>query len=147
VGALTKNLSGLRDPLFLGCCALYVMNRFVIKPHVAGGFVHNWFNDLLLIPCALPILLAVHRALGLREHDGPPTTIEVATHLAGWAFLCEVLGSRLLHRGTGDPFDVLAYAIGALLAMFWWQRENSGRGRKFCQVDGYRKTAEMKGEF
>jgi hypothetical protein len=132
VGTLTKNFAGLRDPLFLGCWALYVMNRFLIKPHVSGGFFHNWFNDLLLIPCALPILLAVHRALGLRKHDGPPTRVEVFSHLAGWAVLCEVIGSRLLHRGTGDPLDVLAYAIGALAATLWWHREKSGWA-KFCQ--------------
>jgi hypothetical protein len=126
VGALRKNFSGLHDPLFLGCCALYAINRFLIKPHLTGGFFHNWFNDLLLIPCALPILLAVHRALGLREHDGPPTTAEVFFHLAGWAILVEVIGSRLLHRGTGDPLDVIAYATGALVAMLWWHRENSG---------------------
>lgn len=122
--ALTKNFSGLRDPFFVGCCALYAMNRFLIKPHVAGGFFHNWFNDLLLIPCALPILLAAHRTLGLREHDGPPTAVEVFSHLAGWAILVEVIGSRLLHRGTADPLDVLAYAIGALAATLWWRRES-----------------------
>lgn len=124
--ALTKKFSGLRDPFFLGCCALYAMNRFLIKPQVAGGFFHNWFNDLLFIPCALPILLAVHRALGLRKHDGPPTAVEVFSHLAGWAVLVEVIGSRLLHRGTTDPLDVLAYALGALAAMLWWRRENGG---------------------
>jgi hypothetical protein len=132
VDALTKNFSGLRDPLFLGCCALYAMNRFLIKPHLAGGFFHYWFNDLLLIPCALPILLAVHRALGLREHDGPPTAAEIFSHLAGWAILVEVIGNRLLHRGTGDPLDVLAYVVGAFGATFWWHREKSGWA-KFCQ--------------
>lgn len=126
MGALTKNFSGLRDPLFLGCCALYAMNRFLIKPQVAGGFFHNWFSDLLLIPCVLPILLALHRALGLRKHNGPPTTVEVFSHLAGWAVLVEVIGSHLLHRGTGDPLDVIAYAIGALGATLWWRRKNSG---------------------
>lgn len=127
MGALRKNFSGLRDPLFLGCCALYAVNGLLIKPHLAGGFFHNWFNDLLLIPCALPILLAVHRALGLRDYDGPPTAAEVFVHLAGWTVLCEVIGSRWLHRGTADLLDVLAYAIGALVATLWWRRENRVR--------------------
>jgi len=127
-----KNFSGLRDPLFLSCCALYALNRFLIKPLVADGLFHNWFNDLLLIPCALPILLAVHRALGLRRHDGPPTAVEVLSHLVGWAVLVEVIGSGLLHRGTGDPLDVLAYATGALVATLWWRCGNGGRA-KFYQ--------------
>ena len=33
-----------------------------------------------------------------------------------WAALFEIAFPRLLGRGVGDPLDVLAYAVGALLA-------------------------------
>jgi len=56
-----------RDPLFLGCCALYAVNRWVVKPHFQGAFFHSWLNDALLIPCALPLLLWVHARLGWRN--------------------------------------------------------------------------------
>ncbi|HTA30608.1 MAG TPA: hypothetical protein VK731_08975, partial [Candidatus Cybelea sp.] len=54
------------DLLFLVCCALYASNRWLIKPHCHLAFFHNWFNDVLLIPCALPPLLLAHRWLRLR---------------------------------------------------------------------------------
>src|SRR4051812_37361244 len=33
------------DPLCVGACALYAVNRFFIKPHVGYGFFHSHFND------------------------------------------------------------------------------------------------------
>ena len=60
--------------------------------------------------------------LGLRKHDGRPSAGEVISHLVGWVLICELIGPYFLHHGTGDQIDVLAYAIGALGATFWWRR-------------------------
>ena len=98
---------------------MYAVNRWLVKPHCAVIFFHSWFNDLLLIPCALPPLLLLHRWLGLRSHDGPPTAGEVAAHWLGWSILFEAIGPRIM-RTTGDPWDVAAYAAGALGAYAWW---------------------------
>jgi hypothetical protein len=108
-----------RDPLFLMCCALYAVNRWAIKPHVHSPFLHGQFNDLLLIPCALPLVLWLQRQLGLRQHDAPPTVGEIAFHLVAWSLLMEVVGPHLV-RVTGDPLDVLAYAVGGALAGIGW---------------------------
>jgi hypothetical protein len=110
------------DPLFVAACALYACNRWLIKPHVDISLFHNWFNDALLIPCALPVALLAHRLLGLRHHNLPPTAGEVFGHLLGWATLFEIIGPAILGRTTGDPIDVLAYAVGAMLAWRWWGR-------------------------
>jgi hypothetical protein len=108
------------DSLCLVCCALYALNRWGIKPHTHLAFFRFWFNDLLLIPCALPPLLQVQRWLKLRRHDGAPTVAEVLSHLALWSVLFEIIGPHLMHV-TGDWRDVLAYAVGALAACAWWQ--------------------------
>jgi len=108
-----------RDPLFLLCCALYALNRWVLKPHLHSGFLHGQFNDLLLIPCALPLVLWVQRKLNLRQHDLPPTILEIVFHLAIWSVLFEVIGPRVLVV-TGDLFDVLAYFTGGALAALCW---------------------------
>ena len=113
----------LRDPLFMACCALYVVNRWVMKPHLHGALVHSWFNDALLIPCALPVLLRFHAWLGWREQDAVPNAWEILAHLAGWSVLFEVVGPHLMHHATGDALDVVAYAAGAVVAYFWWNRE------------------------
>ena len=117
----------LRDGLFVASCALYAVNRWALKPRVHSAFLHNHFNDLLLIPCALPPLLLIQRWLGLRSHDLPPSPGEIALYLAIWSVLFEVIGPHLFRHATGDPGDVVAYVGGGVLAGVWWHRQRPGR--------------------
>ena len=119
-----KRFRYLFDPLCLGGCALYVLNRWGLKPHTHLALFRFWFNDALLIPCALPLMLQVHRWLGLRTHDQAPTSGEILGHLVVWSILFEVIGPHWIRRATADPLDMLAYAIGASLAWIWWRRES-----------------------
>jgi hypothetical protein len=112
----------LRDPLFLMSCAAYAINRWLIKPHLHTGMFHSYVNDLWLIPCALPPILWLHRRLGLRTHDGAPQISEILLHLVFWSALFEWIGPKFVVHTTGDPFDVLAYSVGATLAAVSWHR-------------------------
>lgn len=114
----------LGDGLFQVAFILYALNRWVLKPQVSDGFLHSHFNDLLLLPCALPVMLLVHRKLSLRTDDGPPTAGEIALHLAIWSILFELIGPRWMSHATGDPRDIVAYFIGALIAGLWWNRNH-----------------------
>ncbi len=114
-----------RDPLFLFGCSVYAINRWMIKPYVNAGFFHSHFNDLWLIPCALPPILWLHRWLGLRSHDDVPQLFEITTHLVFWSALFEWIGPKLLSHTTGDWIDVIAYATGAIMAACFWHREHS----------------------
>ncbi|HEY0551410.1 MAG TPA: hypothetical protein VGF13_17530 [Verrucomicrobiae bacterium] len=109
------------DPLCLACCALYALNRWGIKPHTHLALFRFWFNDLLLIPCALPPLLQVYRWLQLRTHDRRPTAAEVFGHLIFWSALFEWAGPHLVRGTTGDWRDVLAYAVGGLAGFACWR--------------------------
>jgi len=80
------------------------------------------FNDMLLIPCALPPLLLVQRWLGLRTMDDPPTWSEIALYTVFWSILFEVIGPHLMRRATGDPWDVVVYFVGGIAAGLWWNR-------------------------
>jgi hypothetical protein len=111
----------LRDPLCLLGCGLYATNRWLVKPHVHVAFFQFWFNDSLLIPCALPPLLRVHAWLGWRQRNAAPTGMEILGHLLGWSVLFEVIGPHIM-RATGDVWDVVAYSVGAVMAYLWWQR-------------------------
>ena len=110
------------DPICLASALLYALNRLVLVPRWGGAvpFLGNHFGDLLLIPCALPLLLWLQRGARLRTHDLPPTTGEIAGTLALWAVLFECVFPRLLGRGVGDLLDVLAYAAGAVAARIAW---------------------------
>ena len=79
------------------------------------------FNDMLLIPCALPVLLWMQRKLKLRTNDDPPTWSEIALYTTFWSILFEVIGPHLM-RTTGDPWDVVVYYVGGIAAGLWWNR-------------------------
>jgi hypothetical protein len=110
----------LRDRLFLVSCGLYALNRWVLKPHFTNRFLHNQFNDTLLIPCALPPILLMQRWLGLRRSESKPTAVEIAFHLVVWSILFELIGPHIMRRTVGDPWDVVAYIAGGIFAWFWW---------------------------
>jgi hypothetical protein len=118
---VTRRFRYLLEPLCIAACVCYAANRWLVKPHVAVSFLHGHFNDILLIPCALPLVLWLQRRLGLREHDRFPTLAEVTAHLAVWTLIAEWIGPRWLNRGTGDVWDVAAYALGAAIALTAWR--------------------------
>ena len=126
-GAAVKRFGYLRDPLFLICSSLYAVNRWLIRPHVHSTFLRFHFNDLLLMPCALPPLLLMQRWLRLRQHDKFPTGGEITLYLIVWSILFELIGPHLMHRATGDIWDVVAYVAGAILAGIWWHRDQIAR--------------------
>jgi len=96
----------------------------MVKPHVHNAFLRFQFNDLLLIPCALPPILLIQRWLRLRLHDAPPTPGEICFHVVVWSIVCEAIGPHFIHRATGDVRDVIAYMVGGVLAgLCWWRVE------------------------
>jgi hypothetical protein len=125
-----KRFGYWRDPLCLMGCVLYATNRWLIKPHVHSAFMKNHFNDVLLIPCALPWLLLLERWMRLRKNDEVPTVGEIAMSLVIWSILFEVIGPHLMRRATGDPWDVVAYVAGGIVAGLWWHRASWMRRRQ-----------------
>jgi hypothetical protein len=114
----------LRDSLFLAGCTAYALNRFLIEPRTSSRFLHSYFNDLWLVPCALPPVLWLHRKLGLRKHDNAPGILEIGLHLIFWSALFEWLGPRFVAHATADAMDTVIYTIGAIGAAFWWRRRS-----------------------
>ncbi|MEY4387273.1 MAG: hypothetical protein RLY20_2556 [Verrucomicrobiota bacterium] len=111
-----------RDELFVTAALAYVVNRWLLMPFIPSPFLHGHFNDLLLIPAALPVVLWAQRLIGLREHDGTPSWTEMLMHLAVWSLICEFIGPHWFHHGTADAWDVAAYAVGGVVACLWWNR-------------------------
>ncbi len=124
MGAAVRRFRYFFDELFLAASLGYAMNRWVLKPLVASAFLRGHFNDLLLIPAALPVILWVQRRTGLRSDDGMPSWSEIALHLAVWSLICEFIGPFWLHRGTADLWDVAAYVVGGLAAGIWWNHRS-----------------------
>jgi hypothetical protein len=111
-----------RDPLCLIAIGLYALNRWGGKPNLDVRFLHDHFNDLLLIPAALPLVLWIQRKLGWRCHDRFPEPKEIMLHLVVWGLIAEVAGPHLFAHATGDWRDLVAYAAGAIVAGLWWSK-------------------------
>jgi len=118
----------LLDPLCLLACLFYALNRWAIAPLAASPFLQGTFNDLLLIPAALPPVLWLQRRLGWRVHDLPPTPGEVLIHWLVWSIVCEGIAPLFLPSAVADWRDIAAYATGAVFAGLWWSRAMFSRG-------------------
>ncbi len=115
-----KRFGYARDPLCLLACGLYVLNRCWLRGAVDDAFLQGSFNDLLLIPAALPVWLWLQRRIGLRREDAPPRWSEIALHVVTWSVAAEWIAPQLLAHATADWHDVAAYAVGAVAAGTWW---------------------------
>jgi hypothetical protein len=122
----------LHDRLFGFSLAAYALNRLVLLPHFGGlirahlpwawPFLHGHFDDLLLIPAALPVVLWLQKIAGLRPHDRPPSWPEMFGHLAVWSVMAKLVGPYWLHVGVADPWDLLFFTGGGIAAMLCWNR-------------------------
>jgi hypothetical protein len=116
-----KRFGYARDPLCLAACACYAGNRWLVPLALKGLFFRGYFDDCLLIPAALPLMLWLQRRLGLRPDDRPPQWREILMHFAVWSIAAELLAPHLFTRSIGDPWDIAAYAGGAVLSGVLWQ--------------------------
>ncbi|SDR97450.1 class I SAM-dependent methyltransferase [Opitutus sp. GAS368] len=108
------------DPLCLLSCGLYAACRWLIRPHTSAVFWHSYSTDYLFIPAALPLMLWVYRRLGLRAHDQFPDWPEIGLHFVVWSIAAEGVAPLLFKSATGDWWDVVTYAVGAVIAGGWW---------------------------
>lgn len=118
----------LKDHLFLVTVALYILNRYIVKPLTIGkiSFFHCYFNNLICIPFCLPIVLFLTRAVRLRRHDEPPDVYEMCFYLLMWSFFFEYIApkfDRYFNYPVGDPWDVIFYCLGGLIAGIYWNFE------------------------
>ncbi len=88
--------------------------------------MRSYFNDILMIPCALPLVLWVHAQLGWRSPESVPSGREVLGHLVLWSIIAEFVGPRLMAHPFADLRDIAAYSLGASMAFLWWQYSDLG---------------------
>ncbi|MDB6114232.1 MAG: hypothetical protein JWQ83_712 [Lacunisphaera sp.] len=110
-----------RDPVCITACAGYAVNRWLVPFALKGFFLRYYFADTLLIPAALPFMLWLHSRLGLRPADARPRWSEISLHVVVWSVAAELIAPHLFARAMGDPWDVAAYAGGALISGLIWQ--------------------------
>jgi hypothetical protein len=96
------------DALCICACAAYAANTWLIPEAWRGAFLRDHFNDVLLIPAALPLVLWLQRRLGLRMNDDPPRWVEVALAVGLWSIAAEIVAPLLFAGSTADWRDAVA---------------------------------------
>jgi len=120
----------LTDPLFLCCFTAYWLHRGLAVLDLSTPFLRGYLNDVICVPFWLPMMLWLLKMLGLRRNDGPPNAIEVVIPVLIWSLLFEVV---LPNQDfwpvptVGDPYDILAYWLGAMLSVLFWNWYYAGR--------------------
>lgn len=99
----------------------YFSNRFVIGPAIHLAFLRNYLGDFLLFPCAAPPLFWMRDSLRGQLAGVPPSWVETGVLFLLWSFIFEWLGPIWLKKGTADPYDVIAYAAGAIICGIVWR--------------------------
>ena len=116
----------LLDPLFLFSLALYSINKspFLKFGFLSCNFFTYYFNDLLLVPVLVPIILFCSKAFKLRNVYSPPMFLEIIVPVAIWSIAFELIGPFYFGKGTSDPLDVFVYCLGGLIGWLIWNQGN-----------------------
>ncbi len=131
------------DPVFVATAVLYAVNRLYLKPICHFHFAICYANSLFCIPFCLPPVLYAYSVVGLRETHAFPSRFELVLHLAVWSLFFKWLAPTVI-KGPfswviGDPWDVFWYAVGTVIAgFFWhsWSRSVSEGASVYCRQLG-----------
>lgn len=88
--------------------------------------MRSYFNDLFLVPVALPVALYLTKLLKFRGNHHP-TLSEIFTCLIIWSVIFEYISPKYFDKGVADVCDVLAYSVGAVVSFIIWRLSNVNR--------------------
>jgi hypothetical protein len=116
----------VKEPVFVVSALAYWSNFILLRYFsVHNHFLKFYFDDVLLVPCALPVILFFVAAFGFRDLRRPPTLSEIITCLIIWSIAFEIVGPAIMAKGTADILDIVAYWFGAGVSWILWNYRNS----------------------
>ena len=80
----------------------------------------NHWNDIWMLPCAVPLVIRIYITLDLRKSCAPPGLSEIVWLGLLWSVMAEGVAPIWLTGSTADPMDVLAYALGGFMLWLRW---------------------------
>lgn len=108
----------LKHPLFIISMLLAAGNQVMERNGIFLTFIHAYLDDLLCFPIVLSVGLAAYRVI-LRDSSYTLSHWQVWPAVVLYAVVFEWVLPSYSPIYTADPFDVVAYAIGAMVFMRW----------------------------
>ena len=102
----------IQTSLFIACTTLFLFNQLLEAQGIYLPFVHAYLDDLLVMPIFFSITLTGMRLLYQNPH-GRLSKIQIILGTLWIALLFEGIFPLYKENHYADPWDVLAYAIGA----------------------------------
>jgi hypothetical protein len=120
---MKKYLQYSYAPLALLSLSLYLLNLLYLKGAYHNNvFVTSYFNDILLTPILLPIIIIIEILFKQRYWEVKPTMSEILFWVVVFSVFFEIIIPKFNPRSTGDYMDTLCYLAGGLL--FWLMNGN-----------------------
>ncbi len=108
------------EPFWIFSLACYAVHRWWQWASPSPGWMSNHWNDIWMLPCAVPLVTRMYAALNLRASTAPPSLSEIVWLGLLWSVMAECLAPLWFTRSTGDPLDVLAYGLGGFMLWLRW---------------------------
>jgi len=118
-----ENISRLRTGAVIYGLLLiiFAMHQLLIALHIHIPFADAYLDDLLVFPILLPAIGWMRKKQGWSDRVTLPT-IHIILSVVIYSLWFEVIAPNVFHWGTSDPWDVVAYTMGAI-AVWAWGRE------------------------
>jgi hypothetical protein len=104
----------LRHPLFITASVLTICNGMMGRMGCSLPYISSYLDDLACFPVILTIALALLRVL-TRQHDYLLSRGRIIFAIIYFSVVFEGVLPAASNSYTSDPFDIVAYAAGALL--------------------------------
>jgi hypothetical protein len=112
----------LRHPFFVASLLLYLALKATRHSHFRLPFVHDYLADFLCMPVVMGIALIILRRWVSRDEGSTLSWGLMAGTVALYSFLFEYWFPQISTDFRADPWDVLAYAAGAVAFQVWLNR-------------------------
>lgn len=120
----------LRQPVFLICVFLFVVNQGLERAHIHIPFLFSYLDDLLVMPIVLTLALAAERAYFRDSHFVLPGTY-VAGAVGAFSIFFELLLPPFFPKHTADWLDIVAYTLGAILFQLMLNKPTLPKNSRF----------------
>jgi len=106
---------GSTSRIVLLLVSVFGLNQAVELSGITIPILHEYLDDVLCLPIVLSVILVIHRQYRLKCSYYILPFSHILLSVLVIAALFEIVLPNMSPRFTGDPFDVLAYMLGALI--------------------------------